>query len=330
MQIKKSLVRNNFFKLIIGEIYLLVSIIIIAVSISIYISIKQSSKIKEFNSKATIILPSTELFFIAQIAQDSSYLSGSSLLLDVGAEALRERFNIKFTSNLMSLSNLQNFLDLEDSSDYDQLFKKKNLNMKNYFRQNKITIAASPIDKNRKFVFILNLKHPLGLEGESLLKSYINYTKDNILNDYVKLRLDAANRVITSLKNNLEINKKYKSMDEYAEDNAAEFYRIFLEQSLNKKDLSTSEAMLFNYLQSNNNLLSNLSDISINKKIEILEFNKKNIGYFDYEPVLELTTVQYFENNQIHRNVVVVILISFVIFFSVIFFKQIYKDYLNK
>ena len=94
MKIKKNFNNNNFYRLIFEEIYLLLFILIIAFSVTIYLSIKETNKIKETYSKATIILPPTEVFSIAQIAQDNFYLKDSSLFLKAGPESLRERFNI--------------------------------------------------------------------------------------------------------------------------------------------------------------------------------------------------------------------------------------------
>ena len=71
------------------------------------------------------------------------------------------------------------------------------------------------------------MKHPLDLDGEDFLKSYIEFTKNNILNDYVNLRVDAVNRVILLLKNNLEITQKLNSMDKYAEDIKLNFFSYF-------------------------------------------------------------------------------------------------------
>ena len=167
------------------------------------------------------------------------------------------------------------------------------------------------------------MKHPLDLDGEDFLKSYIEFTKNNILNDYVNLRVDAVNRVILLLKNNLEITQKLDSMDKYAEDNRIKFFQLFLDQIYNTENEIGDKDILFNYL-------ANLDQKSVTKKIEILEFIKKDISYFDYEPILEINTEQYLEKNFLYRNVVLSTLISFVVFFSIIFFKQIYRDLINK
>ena len=288
MKIKKNFNNNNFYRLIFEEIYLLLFILIIAFSVTIYLSIKETNKIKETYSKATIILPPTEVFSIAQIAQDNFYLKDSSLFLKAGPESLRERFNINFNSNLISFNNLQKFLNLETSSNYIQSLKQKNINIKNYFEPNNLEITNSSIDHKRKFLFVLSLKHPLDLDGEDFLKSYIEFTKNNILNDYVNLRVDAVNRVILLLKNNLEITQKLDSMDKYAEDNRIKFFQLFLDQIYNTENEIGDKDILFNYL-------ANLDQKSVTKKIEILEFIKKDISYFDYEPILEINTEQYLE-----------------------------------
>ena len=329
MKSEKNL-HNNFFKLILREINLLVLILILTFSVTIIFTIIQNNKIKETYSKATLIFPATEKFSIAQIAQDNFYVKDNSIFFSVAPvlvfspETLRERFNVNFTSNLISIKNFQNFLDLEASSNYAQSLKQKKIDIEDYFDENNLEISNSPVDQRRKFVFVFSLKHPLDFDGIDFLKNYIEFTKNNILNDYIKLRLESINSVILLLKNNLEINQKIKLGDKFNNDIRIEFFKLFLDQIYtNNDEINDSREVLFDYLV-------NLDDISIIKKIEILEFIKKNVSNFEYEPISEISTEEYFEINLILRSILLGTLVSFVIFFSVIFFKQIYKNFLNK
>ena len=48
------------------------------------------------------------------------------------------------------------------------------------------------------------------------------------------------------------------------------------------------------------------------------------------EPFFEINTNLYIEKNNIKKNLVISLLLSFIVFFSILIFKQFYKNILEK
>lgn len=323
MKIKKNLINNSFLKSAFREIHLLIIILLVAFSLSFYISKKQTPMIKETYSKATISLPQIEMFSNYHI----SYNIFSNNELD--PRLLRQRFNIDFTTSLISSNNLEKFLDLETNYNYIQFFKQKGMDIKNYFNQNNFEISASPIDKGRQFIFIISMKHPVGLNDFSFLQNYIEFTKNIILNEYIKESLVSINRLILLLQNNLDKSKNYNASNENDVDNRIKLFKLLVDEFINDEVDDTNT----NNLNSKSRILdyfTGLENKSIIGKIDFLNTMKKDISNIDYDPIIEIRTIEYYERNLFYRNFVLSILISFVVFFSIIIFKQAYKEFLRK
>ena len=317
---------KSVLKLIFKEIYLLVVILIVAISIAFFISKNQTPKIKETYSKAILFLPPIELFSTYHnILFDKNFTSGK----DMNSALSQKRYNINFISTLVSLKNLNNFLDLETSINYSKFFKQIDLDVKNYFNQNNFEIVSSPLDKDKQFIFILSIKHPLGLEKSDFIQNYIKFTKNNLLNEQIELSKASINSISLYLQHNLQLNKKINIQ-------LNKKININDENSKNSRRFKVLKLLVDEFYNENEgvsdtlNYLVRLEDEEINKKILFLNGVKEKINQIDYNPIQEIRTIPYIEINFIYRNIILSIIISFVSFFSILIFKELYKDYLKK
>lgn len=322
MKIKKNLGIIYFLKLLLSEIQLLILILFAAISLAVYISKTQVPMIKETNTKATISLPPLEIFAIHNISHNIYFEKIVVSNRELDANYMQEKFKINLFSNLMSSKNLKNFLDIETNSIYIKFFEQNGLDIKNYFDQNKFEIISSPIDKGRKFIFIISMRHPLGLNELDFLQNYIEFTKDNLLEEHIVNSVNKLDRIRELLQNNFDKNKNLNSLNKNNEDNRIKLFKILLDEFTNNENNISNDKIL-DYLTAADNKL-------IIDKIEFLDSMKNQILITDYDPILEIKTIPYFEINLIYRNIAVSILISFIVFFSIIFFKQAYKDFLKK
>ncbi len=322
MKIKKNLGIIYFLKLLLSEIQLLILILFAAISLAVYISKTQVPMIKETNTKATISLPPLEIFAIHNISHNIYFEKIVVSNRELDANTMQEKFKINLFSNLMSSKNLKNFLDIETNSIYIKFFEQNGLDIKNYFDQNKFEIISSPIDKGRKFIFIISMRHPLGLNELDFLQNYIEFTKDNLLEEHIVNSVNKLDRIRELLQNNFDKNKNLNSLNKNNEDNRIKLFKILLDEFTNNENNISNDKIL-DYLTAADNKL-------IIDKIEFLDSMKNQILITDYDPILEIKTIPYFEINLIYRNIAVSILISFIVFFSIIFFKQAYKDFLKK
>ena len=323
MKIKKNLDTINFLKLLLSEIQLLILILFAAISLAVYISKTQVPMIKETNTKATISLPPLEIFAIHNISHNIYFEKKVVSNEELNENYMKEKFKINLFSNLMSSKNLKNFLDIETNSIYIKFFEQNGLDIKNYFDQNKFEIISSPIDKRRKFIFIISMRHPLGLNELDFLQNYIEFTKDNLLEEHIVNSVNKLDRIRELLQNNFDKNKNLNSLNKNNEDNRIKLFKILLDEFTNNNENNISNDQILDYLTAADNKL-------ITDKIEFLDSMKNQILITDYDPILEIKTIPYFEINLIYRNIAVSILISFIVFFSIIFFKQAYKDFLKK
>lgn len=323
MKIKKNLDTINFLKLLLSEIQLLILILFAAISLAVYISKTQVPMIKETNTKATISLPPLEIFAIHNISHNIYFEKKVVSNEELNENYMKEKFKINLFSNLMSSKNLKNFLDIETNSIYIKFFEQNGLDIKNYFDQNKFEIISSPIDKRRKFIFIISMRHPLGLNELDFLQNYIEFTKDNLLEEQIVNSVNRVDRIRELLQNNFDKNKNLNSLNKNNEDNRIKLFKILLDEFTNNNENNISNDQILDYLTAADNKL-------IIDKIEFLDSMKNQILITDYDPILEIKTIPYFEINLIYRNIAVSILISFIVFFSIIFFKQAYKDFLKK
>lgn len=329
MKIKKNLVIPNYLKLLFSEIQLLILILFAAISIAVYISKSQVPMIKETYTKATVSLPPLEIFASSQISHniyfDKIFVSNKGL----DSKVMKEEFKVDLILNLMSFKNLKNFLNIETSSIYIKFFEQNGLDIENYFEQSfeiipyPIEIISSPIDKKRQFIFIVSMRHPLGLDELGFLQNYIEFTNDNLLEEHIANSASTINGIIEQLQKNFDKNKILNSLNEINEDNKIKLFKILSDEFFNNTENNITEDKILDFLTVEDNQL-------IIKKIEYLDYMKKKTLITDYELILEIKTIPYFEINLIYRNIAVSFLISFIVFFSIIIFKQTYKDFFKK
>ena len=64
--------------------------------------------------------------------------------------------------------------------------------------------------------------------------------------------------------------------------------------------------------------------------MQTTEKTKKKITNFTLEPSFEISSNLYIEKNNIKKNLVISLLLGFIVFFSILIFKQFYKNILEK
>jgi hypothetical protein len=118
--------------------------------------------------------------------------------------------------------------------------------------------------------------------------------------------------------------------------NAKDFLKDYIDFTFKKtvneyirSKLSLAESIILN-LQKNIKIKKNSSNSELLEKIIIVEEKKKEIANLTVEPFFEINTNLYIEKNNIKKNLVISLLLSFIVFFSILIFKQFYKNILEK
>ena len=282
MKIKKNLVITYYLKLLFSEIQLLILILFAAISIAVYISKSQVPMIKETYTNVTVNLPPLEFFASYHISHNIYF--DNMVVSNSDSNSMKERFKVNLISNLMSFKNLKNFLDIEKSSIYIKFFEQNGLDIKKYFDQYEFEIISSPIDKERQFIFIVSMRHPLGLNELGFIQNYIEFTKDNLLEEHIVNSVSTIDRIRELLQNNFDKNETLNSLNEINENNRIKLFKILLEELTNNTENNISNYKILDYFTGENNQ-------SIIEKIEFLDSMKKQILITDYEPILEIKTI---------------------------------------
>jgi LPS O-antigen subunit length determinant protein (WzzB/FepE family) len=176
----KKLWKEKFFILIITTIF---SLLFYFYSLSFF---------KKFRTEIVIQNPPAHLF----LEYDRFYK------FYVGTNLYNNIYDANFRINLLSKSNLVNFL--EQSKDFQNSdFLKKNFKKINYSEDFKLTFKLTTNNEN-KYNFIF----PEGLDGKALLIAYIEHTKNITLNQSKNNLKIALKEISSSMISDLEISKK--------------------------------------------------------------------------------------------------------------------------
>jgi LPS O-antigen subunit length determinant protein (WzzB/FepE family) len=122
-------------------------------------------------------------------------------------KANNELYTINFNLNLLSLSNLESFVEQSREFDDFKLFlKSKNISVKQYFK-----IEGNFGQVKEKEKIILNKYYftlPKELDGNIFIKNYIEFIKEKTIDEHKKiLKLELENK-LTKFENSLQIAMK--------------------------------------------------------------------------------------------------------------------------
>lgn len=300
---------SSLIYLILKEKYLLIFILTISISLTLILNYKQSSKLKEINTRVFIELPTNghELFLI------TNDLLGPNV--NNYANDGFKYYRNKFFYDLISIDSLINFLNKEKNSKYLETFNKYNLDPRLYLARRVKTETDSKFDSN--FVITFLITHPVNFDISNFLKDYINDISYITKSNFIDAKLEISNNILEILKKKYEIKKKI-------ENNSKNNNQI-------EKDIK-----ILNLVDINNDNLNNVfspffSDISLDRismQIELVSNIADKISKITFEPNFRFESEIYSKKKSILRDLVLSILISFVIFFSILTFKQFFKKFL--
>ena len=152
------------------------------------------NKSVELESKITITEPAREYF-----SDFSIFLKDAQILFD--EEVFLENFRI----NILSLDNLQRFIDQNNEiSEFKALLLERQTNAKKYF-VDKINRESKKIDKITSPTNSYYLNYPEILDGNKFLDEYIIYSKNIAMSNFKDQIRYQINNIILLYEQNLEI-----------------------------------------------------------------------------------------------------------------------------
>lgn len=321
---KKKNLNNSesitFLKDLYAQKYLFL-IILVLFTLSTIIFYNFNNKIKKAKTQVTISYPSMDMF----IAIDSLHESIFSLSQNKDIEGLGvqnfsyKKFNYDFTSALANQNNLINYLNKQTNADYLKIFNEQSLDPKSYFIGKNFEVTKHPkdlrnnfSDLRNNFSFILSLNHPLNFNAKEFLKGYVNYHKEKTLSQYIK----NSEKKISNLATSFSFFKNFQSLIHSQE---LQNTNCLLEVD----ECLESQKKYLEYFDSRDQI----TDMIKNKLVKGVKQFSNN---FSYEPILEINTQNVNYSNRLITNLIVSSLLSFILFFAIILFKEFFKDLLKK
>jgi hypothetical protein len=302
----------SLLNVIAKEKYLLAFVLIVSILFTVTLHYKESSKFQEISTKAFIELPnsSNELFLLSNELTNS--YGNKSFNNDF------KYFKNKFSYKLSSLDNLLDFLSQEKNLKHLKNFSKNNLNPDQFLKIN-YTVSKDP-EFDADFLITILMIHPKDFDAKFFLNDYFKFVNSETMSEFINSKLKLSYNILEILykkeeiRKDIENNKMKKLEIETLDDN--EILNLF---NLYKGVLSKSDVSLFS-------LDASLDEI--NMHISLVKKLTDSIRKISFEPNFEIQSDLYLRQNYLIRNLALSFLISFVIFFSIISFKQVFKKLL--
>ncbi|WP_440675416.1 hypothetical protein [Candidatus Pelagibacter sp. HIMB1593] len=303
-----SEIESSLIYLIFKEKYLLIFILALSISFTILFNHKQSSKMQEINTSVFVELPTSghELFYLT-----------NSLLGPSVNDSTNDGFKYyrnKLSYDLISIENLINFLNLEKNLKYLKIFNKNNLDARSYLAGKFEAEIDSKFDAD--FLVTFFLTHPVDFDVTNFLKDYIQYISFKTKSEFINSKLKLSNEILEILNRKYEIKKEIENNSKNKNQSEKDLKILNLVDKYNNNYYSVSE--IFSDLS--------LEDISLQIKL-VNEINNK-ISKITFEPNFRFETELYHDQNNLIRNLLLSIIVGFVIFFSLLTFKQVFKKFL--
>jgi hypothetical protein len=300
----------NFLKNLYAQKYLFLIILALFTLSSVFFT-NNNQKIKEANTQVTINYPNMEMFMPIDAIPER--LFSVSQYKDIAIKNYSyKKFNFDFSSALTSQNNLINYLNKQINADYLKIFNEYSINPKFYFIGENFEVIQHPRDLRNNFSFILSMNHPLNFNAEEFLKDYVYYYKEKILSQYTKNAEDIISNLVTSF-------SFYKDVQSHLNSPKIQDSNCLLEV----EGCLENQKKIIEYFDRKDQIAETLRN-------NLLKGVKQFSNNFSYEPILEIKTENISNSNNLIKNLIISSLLSFVLFFTIILFKEFFRDLLKK
>jgi len=261
---------------------------------------------KEYKTQITIKNPPSNIFDAYNsifIYKDSYNLKNPTNQNSSINPVIFGEFILDLNSNLLSLDNLESFLEQSKEMDnFKEFLKIKNVSAKQYFQDNKFGAVR---EKNQIILNKFFLIYPIELGGDNFLNKYVEFTKK-------KTQIEFIHKIRTTLLNTIA---QYEKNLQVAQEINLE-RPIILQPSTNNTVLNESDILFYNGTKVLSKQISQLK-----KKLP-----KINISEIDYDVILDKASVPSRVSKPLFLYPLAGLVFGFFLSLIIIFFKNILKS----